>query len=455
MLYKYSLPTSASFTGKGLLGYSFGPLRQKDVDVYYIEVAKGHDTFMVSKKITRTYYVLGGCGYFTIEGRRYDVSPGMLVEVPPKAEYCYSGQMTLLAFCRPGWFSANDTHTKWNPDVVGMDRACAIDRGTWITRFAKARFFGKSPLNLYLRFNERIWCHLPAFLHNLAPARWYGTFLHHLVRIQSVRGQAFSTLFLRNRPELDLIRRLVDRKGAGETVRVAVLGCSIGAEAYSIAWTIRSARPDLKLVLSGMDISKQAVEVAKAGLYSLAAPRLSGTNIVEGMTTEEVDELFHRRGEVLAVKDWIKEGINWHVGDAGERGVFDVLGSQDMVVANNFLCHMDPPEADRCLRNIARFVAAHGYLFVSGIDLEVRTKAACDLGWTPLQESLEQIHEGDRWLRRAWPFQYGGLEPLNKRRRDWRTRYAAAFQLIPKRAVKLSNDEAVMVDDEAVPHQTV
>ena len=67
-----------SFDGKGLFGYTFGPLRQKDFDIYYIEVEMGHDTFMVSKRITRVYYVLSGSGYFTIGDRRYDVSDGML-----------------------------------------------------------------------------------------------------------------------------------------------------------------------------------------------------------------------------------------------------------------------------------------------------------------------------------------------------------------------------------------
>ena len=80
MPYIYSLPTSASFTGKGLLGYTFGPLNQKDVEIYYIEVEKGHDTFIISRKITRIYYVLSGSGYFTIENHKYDVGPGILVE---------------------------------------------------------------------------------------------------------------------------------------------------------------------------------------------------------------------------------------------------------------------------------------------------------------------------------------------------------------------------------------
>src|SRR5215469_9584654 len=96
MSYIYSLPLSTAFDGRGLFGYSFGPLKQKDSDIYYIEVEKGHDTFMISKKIARTYYVLGGSGYFTIADRKYDVSPGMLVEVPPKVEYAYSGKMKLI-----------------------------------------------------------------------------------------------------------------------------------------------------------------------------------------------------------------------------------------------------------------------------------------------------------------------------------------------------------------------
>ena len=69
MDYVYSLPASTSFDGEGLFGHTFGPLKQKDLEIYYIEVETGHDTFMISKKITRTYYVLSGSGYFTIADR--------------------------------------------------------------------------------------------------------------------------------------------------------------------------------------------------------------------------------------------------------------------------------------------------------------------------------------------------------------------------------------------------
>src|SRR6201984_2673001 len=161
--YIHTLPASASFTGKGLLGYTFGPLDQEDFEIYYVEVEKGHDTFMVSKKIKRTYYVLSGTGYFTIENRRYDVRPGMLVEVPLKVEYSYSGKMTLIIFARPRWFSGNDTHTRWNPDVTcRRDSSCLPGRESWVTRLIRLRIAGKSPVGAFLRLNRSLWYHLPS-----------------------------------------------------------------------------------------------------------------------------------------------------------------------------------------------------------------------------------------------------------------------------------------------------
>lgn len=429
MPYTYTLPTSVSFTGKGLLGYIFGPLHQGDLDVYYVEVEKGHDTFMVSKKIARTYYVLSGSGYFTINNAKHDVCSGTLVDVPPKVEYSYSGKMTLIVFARPRWFSGNDTHTRWNPDVVRRDSPCELGRASWPAQLVRLRIFGKSPASLYLRLNERLWKHLPSSISSLSPMRSYGSFLNVLARMQGIRAQAFSTYFLRNRPELELIRRLLEPKRDGETLRVAVLGCSTGAEAYSVAWRIRSARPGLKVILNAVDISNQAVEFAKRGVYSLRSSELTDTTIFDRVTTAEMDQLFERDGEVAAVKSWIREGIQWRVADAGEPEILDVLGRQDMVVANNFICHMDVCEAERCLRNIARLVGPDGYLFVSGIDLDVRTKVARELGWNPVQELLEEIHDGDPSCKGCWPCHYGGLEPFNKKRRDWRIRYAAAFQL--------------------------
>ena len=154
MRYIHLLPLLPSFDGKGLFGYTFGPLQQKDLEIYYIEVEKGHDTFMVSKRITRVYYVLSGSGFFTICDRRYDVRGGTLVEVPPKVEYSYSGNMKLIGISKPRWFNGNDRHTKWNPDVVHGDLPLTANAEPW-------KIFAKRLINFYLRLNGRLWRRLP------------------------------------------------------------------------------------------------------------------------------------------------------------------------------------------------------------------------------------------------------------------------------------------------------
>ena len=134
-------------------------------------------------------------------------------------------------------------------------------------------------------------------------------------------------------------------------------------------------------------------------------------------------------GDQVRVKPWLKEGISWLRGDAGDPDLVGVLGPQDIVVANRFLCHMEPAAAERCLCNLARLVKPGGYLFVSGIDLDVRTRVAWSMGWKPVTDLMREIHEGDVSLRRGWPLEYWGLEPFCKNRSDWRIRYASVFQI--------------------------
>jgi chemotaxis protein methyltransferase CheR len=281
----------------------------------------------------------------------------------------------------------------------------------------------------FLIANEWVWAGLPSSITHIRPLCSYGTFLHSLVKLQAVRRQYHGTFFLRNRPELELMRALANQRGKGSTLRLSVLACSNGAEVYSILWTIRSARPDLKIIVHAVDISHDIVEIAKTGVYSLRANELVESPIFERLTEEEIQAIFVHERDQVRIRPWIKEGINWHVADAADPGLAPLVGPQDIVVANKFLCHMAPPVAERCLRNIAHLVSSGGYLFVSGIDLDIRTKVALDLGWNPVRALLEEMHNGDPSVRRDWPWRYWGLEPFTRKRHDWAVRYASAFQL--------------------------
>lgn len=318
-------------------------------------------------------------------------------------------------------FSRNSNLKSW--------RKTALTSDTILARAAKLKLFGKSPAGFYLRLNRRIWKTIPLGLRNFYPIRAYAAWLYSSVCLLAPRQQYFGTFFLRNRPALELMRRLAEKKAEGSTLKIAVLGCSIGAEVYSILWTIRSARPDLKVLVCAMDISKEILNFAKHGVYAPSTCGLVGSSIFERLTAYEMEHMFDLEGDEAIVKPWLREGITWQLGDASSPALVHVLGSQDIVVANNFLCHMEPLAAENCLRNITRLVHRDGYLFVSGVDLEVRAKVARELGWRPVLELLEQIHDGDPSIREDWPMCWWGLEPLDRTQHDWRLRYAAVFQI--------------------------
>ena len=299
---------------------------------------------------------------------------------------------------------------------------------TVLARMASLRILGKSPVGAYLRLNEWVWDRLPRSVTARRPVRSFGDLVHSLVRLQD-RQMYLGTFFLRNRPELELIGRLSESKGKGRAVTLAVLGPSNGAEVYSIAWAVRSAHRGVELRIEAVDISPEVVEAARKGVYPAGRSELVDEEIFARMTAKELEEMFDRDGDWLRVKPWIKEGIVWRVGDASDPGIGAAIGPQDIVVANRFLCHMRPSGAEECLRKIARLVAPGGYLLVSGVDLDVRTKVATELGWKPVAELLAEMHEGDSSLRASWPHRYWGLEPIDKGRPDWKIRYASVFQV--------------------------
>ncbi|MGB2637945.1 MAG: CheR family methyltransferase [Candidatus Acidiferrum sp.] len=298
-----------------------------------------------------------------------------------------------------------------------------------VAKISRVRLLRKSIGRPLVRVGEWIWSRVPSSLREVWPISGYGSFLHLLVRLRADRTQFHGTFFLRNRPEVELIRSLASEKPEGSTLRITVLACSNGAEVYSILWAIRSTRPDLKLIVHALDISTEILEIARKGVYSLGENPLVHSPIFERLTKEEMAALFDIEKDQVRIKRWIAKGIRWQVADAGDPNLSNRLGLQDIVVANKFLCHMPPPEAERCLRNLSNLVCPEGYLFVSGIDLDVRTKVALDLGWTPVLELLEEIHNGDPSVRRDWPSRYWGLEPLDKTKKNWKFRYAAVFQV--------------------------
>jgi chemotaxis methyl-accepting protein methylase len=274
------------------------------------------------------------------------------------------------------------------------------------------------------RPTRRVWERLPRELTEHPGAHFVGTCIHALSRRFSRRRQSNSTWFFRYPPLLLPIQDFINDRESGGSVRLCVVGCSTGAEMYSILSSVRQARSDLKILPTGIDISEFSIEKAKAGRYSLQDPE-----VLRGVSEETLAELFDRTDSGFKIKDSIGAGVEWIVGDVRDDRLRTNLGLQDIVVANNFLFHMKEVEATDCLRKIVHLVRPGGLLVCRGVDLNVRERVAQQFRLTPISKRIEDIHECDVTGRRHWPWFYWGLEPLDKRRKDWVRRYASAFRV--------------------------
>lgn len=299
------------------------------------------------------------------------------------------------------------------------------------------------PERALLGLNRRIWKRVPVGVRESRPMLAYGRWLHRLVCRRANREMYLGTMFLRNRPALESMRRSIEGRVRGSTVRIAVLGCSIGVEVYSILWILRRDRPDLKIVIEAVDISREVLEVARRGVYGPETFDMVHSEVFERLSESELRDMFDWDGKQARVKPWLQEGITWELADLGDRETVRSLGEHDLVVASNFLCHMDDESAERCMRNFGQLTRPGGYVFVSGVDLDVRTRVARELGWEPVAELRAEMHDGDPAVRADWPWRWWGLEPLDRRRGGWEMRYASAFQVGRETSVDTARSVAV------------
>ena len=291
-----------------------------------------------------------------------------------------------------------------------------------ILQKAMSRVTGSQrPHDLGDRAVEIFWNSLPQPVRSWKPTRALGRRIHQRAcRIQA-RGGACYTRFFRNLPQLELIRDLALEMSDRVPVKIASIGCSTGAELYSALWLIRRARPAPTIQALGIDMSEECVQAASRGVYPFRVVE------VAGMSETSYERLMTKEGKTLVVQDWVKEAVTWAVDDACSPDLAARFGPQDVVLANNFLFAMPPERAEACLRNLTRIVAPNGYLVVSGVDLDLRSRILGELGFLPVTARCEEIHTAED-VHTAWPLRFWGLEPIDRTRQDWPARYATVFR---------------------------
>jgi len=218
---------------------------------------------------------------------------------------------------------------------------------------------------------------------------------------------------------LEVLRDLALKLPSGRDWRIISVGCSTGAELYSLLWYLRSARPDLQISAVGVDIADTVVAKARGGEY------LRTDDEMRFLSNAMIEAMFDQAAGAIKVKDWLRKDVRWLVADGMDPDLPDLLGSADLVLANNLFLPLSDEKAESFMDNLLRLVSPGGYFVLNG-NLDVKTRFAKKNRLVPLSDRIEAVHFGDP-TKMKWPWKHTSPEPIEKWRPDWQTRYAQIF----------------------------
>jgi SAM-dependent methyltransferase len=169
----------------------------------------------------------------------------------------------------------------------------------------------------------------------------------------------------------------------------------------------------------GVDIADTVVAKARGGEY------LRTDDEMRLLSDSMIEAMFDQAAGAIKVKDWLRKDVRWLVADGMNPDLPDLLGSADLVLANNLFLAMSDEKAESFMDNLLRLVSPGGYFVLNG-NLDVKTRFVKKTGLVPLIERIEAIHFGDT-TKMKWPWYHTSPEPIEKWRPDWQTRYAQIF----------------------------
>ncbi|WP_183231762.1 CheR family methyltransferase [Bradyrhizobium sp. SBR1B] len=157
--------------------------------------------------------------------------------------------------------------------------------------------------------------------------------------------------------ETQVIPQIFDGKGPGQQVRVWVLGCATGEEAYSIGILLREhmARMDSapQVQIFATDIDGRALATARVGRYR--------TNIEADMTSERLARWFVREGDTYCVVKELREMCIFSQHNVIKDAPFSKL---DLVSCRNLLIYLNAELQNRVIPLFHFALLPGRYLFL-------------------------------------------------------------------------------------------
>jgi two-component system CheB/CheR fusion protein len=170
------------------------------------------------------------------------------------------------------------------------------------------------------------------------------------------------TGFFRNPDAFEVLKRrvipkLIAQAHSGEPLRMWVLGCSTGQEAYSIAMAYAEASEKSlrapKLQVFATDVNEECLDKARRGLYATA--------LTAGLSSAQLRRFFTEEAGGYRVNKHLREIVIF----ARQNLIGDPPFSRmDLVSCRNLLIYLDPPLQQRSLATFHYALKPEGFLFL-------------------------------------------------------------------------------------------
>lgn len=154
-----------------------------------------------------------------------------------------------------------------------------------------------------------------------------------------------------------VIPAILDRKDAGDTVRIWVPGCATGEEAYSIALLFldalakREIRPSIQIFAT--DLDARALQVAREGRYP--------ETLSDDVSEERLRRYFTKDSGGYRVKRDVRDRIVFAQHSVQKDPPFSQL---DLISCRNFLIYINRELQERVISTFHYALLPEGYLFL-------------------------------------------------------------------------------------------
>ena len=187
------------------------------------------------------------------------------------------------------------------------------------------------------------------------------------------------TYFFRDRAPFEALRdaivpALALKHGPGARLRILSAGCSTGQEPYSLAMVLDEMRAggrgtDCEIV--AIDISKRALEKARAGAYSQF-------EVQRGLPIHLLVRHFEKTGDSWRISDRMRAAIGFQRANLIED--LSALGRFDLILCRNVLIYFDADTRRRALEQLADMLTPDGVLILGAAETSAGPEFAANAG---------------------------------------------------------------------------